>query len=70
MMTRLTILILISGLVLAACSENSHTNNEPGSKKTSGDHIWKTQTDALEKAQNVESTLQNQAQKLDQRIPQ
>ena len=70
MTIRLTLLILTTGLVLAACSESNHTNGESRGKEASSNHVWKTQTDALEKAQSVEETLQTHARELDQQIQQ
>ena len=42
-------LICTSFLLLTACT---------GESKEPGDHVWKTQTDALQKARDVEKLLQ------------
>ena len=40
--------------VMVACSDNDDTEK----KKTSGDHVWKTQTDALKSAKDMAGKLQ------------
>ena len=46
---------LISMIIfLTACSED---------KKTSGDHVWKEQTDTINKAKQVEAMIMDSAEK-------
>jgi hypothetical protein len=42
---------------LAACSGESGDNNQP-----TGEHVWKSQTDSLEKAKQVEGMIMDSAQ--------
>ena len=43
-------------LLLTACTDNAE---EPASKKeSSGDHVWKTQTDALQSAKDMSKKMQ------------
>jgi len=51
---RLLFLVSIA-LFLSACSDN----NEP--QKVSGEHVWKEQTDMINKAKNVQNILNNAA---------
>ena len=68
-MTTLKKLILIglissSASMMVACSDEEDTSNE----KASGDHVWKTQTDALQSAKDVakkaQQSLNEQTEKL------
>ena len=44
-------------LLVVACSSNDDDDYQPAS-----DHAWKTQTEALDKARNVEKLLQDAAE--------
>ncbi len=44
-------------LLVVACSTNDDDDYQPA-----GDHAWKTQTEALDKARNVEQLLQDAAE--------
>ena len=49
-------LISSMSLILNACSDDA---DEPTSKKeTTGDHVWKTQTDALQSAKDMAKEMQ------------
>ena len=70
-MTTLKKLILIglissSASMLIACSDEQDTSKE----KASGDHVWKTQTDALQSAKDVaekaQKSLNEQTEKLNE----
>ena len=53
------IIILSAALLLAfACSDDGKDTSE---KKLSGDHVWKEQTQAIDKAKEVEGLLQDAA---------
>lgn len=45
-------LLLISYLIFTACSDENNSSSEPDK-----DHVWKGQTDSIEKAKEVESML-------------
>ena len=65
--SKLFTLILTMSLILIACSDDSEkTSSKP---EASGDHVWKTQTDALKSAKDVAGKLQeslnHQKDKLD-----
>ena len=48
--------------LISGCSGNDQ------SQETRGDHVWKAQTDALEKAKQIEQQLQDAAQKRRERM--
>ena len=55
MKTLNTLILLASVLFITACSENSDG-------KASDDHVWKEQTDTIDKAKEVEGLLQDAAE--------
>ncbi len=53
------IIILATALMLvSACSDDEQGSSED---KGSGDHVWKEQTQTIDKAKEVEGLLQNAA---------
>lgn len=50
-------LLLVSSLLLVACSDDSGTSAD--AKK---DHVWKEQTDTINKAKEVEGMLMDSAE--------
>lgn len=58
--TILLILVSAMGTLMLGCSDD---DNEKSKSKSSGDHVWKQQTDALKSAKDVAGKLQ---QSLDQ----
>lgn len=67
MKTFKTVILLIFAMSLFACSDE---NNEAPKKETSGDHVWKSQTDTIQKAKDATKKLQDslnqQQQKTDE----
>jgi len=59
------IYLLPLALLLGACSDDS-MDNEPA--KAAGDHVWKQQTDTLDKARGVEDTIMQGVQRRDESI--
>jgi len=59
-MTRVSIPVLIMLFALASCSSEEKSLQETKGK---GDHVWKTQTDALDKAKGVEQQNTDQFEK-------
>lgn len=56
-----TFVFLASALMLfPACSDNEQGSSE---RKLSGDHVWKEQTDTIDKAKEVEGLLQDITEK-------
>lgn len=53
---KLLTLILTMSLVLIACSDDSEKSSSK--PEASGEHVWKTQTDALKTAKDVAGNLQ------------
>jgi hypothetical protein len=51
-------LLLLVALSLAACARQA---DEPKTASDPHDHVWSTQTRALEKARGVEQTVQDSA---------
>ncbi|MEE8234233.1 MAG: hypothetical protein V3R41_06105 [Gammaproteobacteria bacterium] len=61
-----TYIFLATALVLvSACSDDEQGSSE---RKLSGDHIWKEQTETIDKAKEVEKLLQDVAEKQRQAI--
>ena len=59
-MTAVRMAALISGLLLAACSSGE---DQAGKASPAGEHVWKEQTGALDKAKAVEQTVMDAAAK-------
>ena len=59
----LRVLSLLCLLVFSACSFES---NEPGA----GNHVWKSQTDALQKARDIEQQLADDVNEKKRKIEQ
>ena len=57
---KIPLLALVTLVALPACSDNGA--EEPRVPRTQ-DHIWKSQTDALEKAEGVEQVISDSARK-------
>ena len=51
-------------IVLSACSAESESQSE----KASGEHVWKAQTDSLDKAAEVEGMILDSAEQTRQAI--
>lgn len=49
--------VVISTAVLMSCADNASSDRDRG------DHVWKAQTDALDKARLVEEVVHDAAQK-------
>ncbi|MCH8079662.1 MAG: hypothetical protein IIA06_07785 [Proteobacteria bacterium] len=61
-----TFIFLASTLMLvSACSDNEQGSSE---RKLSGDHVWKEQTETIDKAKEVEGLLQDITEKQRQAI--
>jgi len=56
------VLLVFVALFMTACSDN----NEP--QKVEKDHVWKEQTDMIDKAKNVENVLKDAAKLQQQKI--
>ena len=54
--------IIWLAILLSACSDHQEDTG------TSGDHVWKQQTDTMGKAAEVESVIMDQAGKLNKSI--
>ena len=60
MNTRLTLILVLATLVISCSGEDSGTGG--------GEHVWKDQTDAMEKAKAVEGILEESSRDLRQHI--
>lgn len=61
-----TFIFLASALILvSACSDDEQGSSE---RKLSGDHVWKEQTETIDKAKEVEGLLQDITEKQRQAI--
>jgi outer membrane biogenesis lipoprotein LolB len=59
-------LLLISSLMLIACSDESSSD----STETKKDHVWKEQTDTINKAKEVEGMIMGAAEETRKAIEQ
>ena len=57
-----TLLFLLVAVFITACSDSDHT------QKVEQDHVWKEQTDMINKAKGVEQMLQDAAELQQQRV--
>lgn len=48
-------------LLLSACSDESNTSADKSAPPASGDHVWTTQTEALEKARQMAAQVEEAA---------
>jgi hypothetical protein len=57
--------ILITGMVLliSACSGGDDTTANQAEPANDGNHVWKTQTDQIDRARDVENILQESHEK-------
>jgi hypothetical protein len=53
------LLAIGAALLLSACSENGDTSGSQPETGKDGNHIWKTQTDQIERSRDVENALQD-----------
>ena len=61
-----TVIILAAALIsFSACSDDEQGSSE---NKVSGDHVWKEQTQTIDKAKEVEGLLQDAAERQRQAI--
>ncbi|MDH3900327.1 MAG: hypothetical protein OEU51_04695 [Gammaproteobacteria bacterium] len=51
------ILVIGAALLISACSDNGDTTASQPEAVKDGNHIWKTQTDQIERARDVEDVL-------------
>jgi len=56
------LLLVMTALLMSACSDSDKT------QKVEQDHVWKEQTELIDKAKNVEQMLQDSATLQQQRI--
>jgi len=47
-------------MLIASCSSG---DNDSGPPQSAGEHVWKQQTEAMEKAKEMEQIIQNAAEK-------
>ncbi len=63
MKTRLLILAVLIFNILGACSVDSDDDNGDKMSTLKGEHVWKSQTDALKQAQDVSKLAKDAMQK-------
>ena len=59
-----TMLFLAGAMTLSACSDGQEDKKGTGSN----DHVWKGQTDTMDKAKEVESMVLDQAEKMNKSV--
>ena len=52
------ILIIGTALLMSACSGSDDTTANEAQPEKDGNHVWKTQTDQIDRARDVENVLQ------------
>ncbi|MFV1972977.1 MAG: hypothetical protein ACC648_04590 [Thiohalobacterales bacterium] len=52
------IFIIAAVLMIAGCSESDDTTADQAEPVKDGNHVWKTQTDQIDRARDVENVLQ------------
>lgn len=57
------ILIIGTALLIAACSGSDDTTADQAEPAKGGNHVWKTQTDQIDRARDVENVLQESHEK-------
>lgn len=69
-MNKTTMLLLTISAILIACSDEDKAASDSSSSKPqlTGEHVWKDQTDAMDKAREVEGLIQDAADKQRQTI--
>lgn len=52
------VLVMGAALLISACSDDGDTTGSQAEPGKDGNHIWKTQTDQIDRARDVENVLQ------------
>jgi ABC-type glycerol-3-phosphate transport system substrate-binding protein len=52
------IFIIAAVLMISACSGSDGTTADQAEPEKDGNHVWKTQTDQMDRARDVENVLQ------------
>lgn len=55
-------------LLLASCGDGAGSGENRESERQGGDHVWKSQTDMLDKARAIEDTVMEQSARQRQTI--
>jgi hypothetical protein len=61
-------MVFCAVLLLASCGDSADTPDTPETSDPGGDHVWKSQTDMLDKARTIEDTVMEQSAKQRQTI--
>jgi len=61
-------MVFCAVLLLASCGDSADTPDTPETSGSGGDHVWKSQTDMLDKARTIEDTVMEQSAKQRQTI--
>ena len=64
-MVKTFIFLAMALMLVSACSDDEQGSSE---RKLSGDHVWKEQTETIDKAKEAERLLQDVAEKQRQAI--
>ena len=54
------VLVIGAALLITACSDHGDTTGSQVEPVKDGDHVWKTQTDQIDRAREVENVLQQE----------
>jgi len=57
------IFIIAAALLISACSGSDDTTADQAKPVKNGNHVWKTQTDQIDRARDVENVLQESHEK-------
>lgn len=58
-------LLILTFLIVSGCSDNG---DKAANEQSGDDHVWKTQTDALEKAKQTEQLIMDAAEQQERKI--
>jgi hypothetical protein len=61
-------IVFCAVLLLASCGDGGDTTDTPETSDPGGDHVWKSQTDMIDKARAIEDTVMEQSAKQRQTI--
>ncbi len=63
-----SLILMFTVTLLAACTQPADPVEDAAGSNTGGEHVWKTQTDQIDRAREVEDTLMDEAARQRQAI--
>ncbi len=62
------VMVFCTVLLLSSCGDGGGSADSGDAARTGGDHVWKSQTDMIDKAKGIEDTVMDQSAKQRQAI--